>query len=461
MTQDIERTILQRMQWAQQHPALCVAPYITMDVRRSDQVTNEIFRTCCCNLDPVLFRPAPGDDPFLDVKIEQESGEWPAACHACRREEENGGQSERLRAFIEIPEDRLRQFLADRTVQEFEFRIKFSNFCNLSCRSCSPYESSTYAKITNNVVGTHFEQDISDLDDHWQFITGFIREKVDAVPHFFVHFIGGETLIQPGMTRLLTWMIGQGIADRVNLRLTTAMTVNPGQRLLDMMRQFRTVDILLSIDSVGANYQYIRWPARFEKVMANLETLINYRRQLVIVNGRKVTRSPWKCAVTPVFSLNNIFYIQDWLDFWYAWYQRQGFAFHNFAANLVMQTEHLDVQALPVRYRAPLRGLLQRCLEHEIFAAYPEAMTGIYTFVMTTIDELDRFPENTALWHKFLKHTAYFDRKTRLNFADFNARLFDLLDHQDQDLFQDFYETAAQQPSLPQAIAFERPHVQS
>jgi len=461
MTDSIQETIRQRMQWAKDHPALCVAPYITMDVRHSEDQRTEIFRTCCCNLDPALFDPSPGEDPFLNIKIQQEMGEWPRACHRCRQEEVNGGQSERLRAFIEIPEDRMREFLESRTVQEFEFRIKFSNFCNLSCRSCSPYESSTYAKVTNNVVSEHFEQDISELDSHWQFITDFIREKVGTVPHFFVHFIGGETLVQPGMTKLLAWMIEQGVADRVNLRLTTAMTVNPNRKLMDMMSQFRTVDILLSIDSVGPNYQYIRWPARFEKVIGNLETLIGYKRQLVVVGGKKTTRSPWKCAVSPVFSLNNIFYIRDWLDFWYAWYQRQGFAFHNFAANLVQQTEHLDVQALPVKYRAPLRQLLESCLDHEIFETYPEAVTGIYTFIMTTIDELDRFPDDPGLWLRFLRHTAYFDRKTRLNFGDFNERLFNLLDPADQELFQDLYNTAALEPSLPKAMSFERSHVQS
>jgi hypothetical protein len=127
----------------------------------------------------------------------------------------------------------------------------------------------------------------------------------------------------------------------------------------------------------------------------------------------------------------------------------------------VQQTEHLDVQALPVKYRAPLRQLLESCLDHEIFETYPEAVTGIYTFIMTTIDELDRFPDDPGLWLRFLRHTAYFDRKTRLNFGDFNERLFNLLDPADQELFQELYDTVALQPSLPKAMSFERSHVQS
>jgi hypothetical protein len=461
MSEIIQSAIDQRMAQARQYPALCPAPYVTLDVRQSEHSNADIFQTCCCNLDAELFVPSAGADPFAEIKQQQAQGQWPEACRHCKWEEQNGGQSERLRSFVEMPQDRLDHFIESKKITEFEFRIKFSNFCSLSCRSCSPYESSTFGKITNTVVNENFEIDISEFDDHWKFITQTILEKYRQVPHFFVHFIGGETLIQPGMLKLLNWMVGQGIASAVNLRLTTALTVNPTTELMLLMSKFNTVDILLSIDSVGENYQYIRWPAKFEKIERNLDTLISYESKLTIHRGKKILKPIWKCAVSPVFSLNNIFYMDQWINYWYKWYQQRGFVFHNYAANLVAQTEHLDVQALPIQYRPALIELLQACLAHDIFQQYPDQMRGIYNFITTTIGELNTSPDRPELWDKYLRHTKYFDQKTKLQFAKFNERLYNLLTESDRLMLAEIDQQVSTTNSLTQAMIFKRTNVQS
>jgi hypothetical protein len=400
--------------------------------------------------------PTPGPDAFANIKQQQLNGEWPVACYRCQKEEQNGGQSERVRAFVELPQDRFEQFVKDQTVSEFEFRIKFSNFCSLACRSCMPEESSTYAKITNTKVNDAFEIDISNDDGYWSFITSRIITLTKKTEFFFVHFIGGETLIQPGMIKLLQWMVRRGIAPNVHLRLTTAITVNPSTELLGLLSMFNSVDINLSIDSVGENYQYVRWPAKFAKIESNLETLIAYNAPLMVKKGRKIRVPKWKCAVSPVFSLNNIFYIDDWLDYWYQWYQQHGIVFHNYVANMTMQTNHLDVQALPTQYRPNLSAVLKQCLTHPIFEAYPTHLAAIYTFLTLTIAELENNQYEPELWEKFLRHTAYFDQKTKLSFTEFNERLYNILTADDQEKFKTILINTNTSSSLTQAMSFTR-----
>ena len=426
MIEQVQDQMAQRVQWAVRNPAMCLAPYTTVDVRHDDNKTTDIYQTCCCNLDAELFVPAADSDVFVDLKQQQLQGIRPAACHRCWDEEHNGGQSERLRAFVEIPQDRFEAFVENQTINEFEFRVKFSNFCGLACRSCAAEESSTFAKITNTHVDELFEIDISTHDAHWQFIITRIPELVKKAEHFFVHFIGGETLIQPGMIKLLTWLVRTKLAANINVRLTTAMTVVPSTELMDLLSKFRSVNINLSIDSVGENYQYVRWPARFAKVESNLETLIEYNAPLTIKKGRKIRVPKWKCAISPVFSLNNIFYINDWLDYWHQWYQQHGIVFHNYVANMTMQTNHLDIQALPTPYRPHLAAQLKRCLTHPIFETHPTHLSAIYTFLTLTVAELENNQYQPELWEKFLRHTAYFDQKTKLSFAEFNKRLYNI-----------------------------------
>lgn len=454
MIEQVQEKMSQRVQWALNHPTICLAPYTTVDVRHSDNKKADIYQTCCCNLDDELFVPTPGPDAFADIKQQQLNGEWPVACYQCYKEEQNGGQSERLRAFAEIPQDRFEQFVKDQTVSEFEFRVKFSNLCSLACRSCKPRESSTYAKITNTKINDAFEIDISNDDVHWNFITSRIITLAKKTEFFFVHFIGGETLIQPGMIKLLQWMVRRGIASNVHLRLTTAITVNPSMELLELLSMFNSVDINLSIDSVGENYQYVRWPARFAKIESNLETLINYQSSLTIKKGRKVRVPKWKCAVSPVFGLNNIFYIDDWLDYWHQWYQQHGIVFHNFVSNMTMDTVHLDIQALPAQYRPHLSAQLKRCLTHPIFDAHPNHLAAIYTFLTLTIAELEHNQYQPELWEKFLRHTAYFDQKTKLNFAEFNKRLYNILTADDQEKFKTILVNTSKLSDLSQAMTF-------
>jgi hypothetical protein len=452
----VQDHIADRTKWALEHPTLCLAPYNTIDVRHSDNKKTNIYQTCCCNLDEELFVPTPGSDAFVEIKQQQLEGTWPSACHRCQYEEQNGGQSERVRALVEIPQHRFERFVKDQSIGEFEFRVKFSNLCSLACRSCSASESSTFGKITNSDVNELYEKDITDDSDHWNFIITRIPELMKKAENFFVHFIGGETLIQPGMIRLLQWMVRTKLAPKIHVRLTTAMTANPSDELMSLLAQFNSVDINLSIDSVGKNYQYVRWPARFSKIESNLDTLINYQSTLTVKNGREIRIPKWKCAISPVFSLNNIFYINDWLDFWYQWYQQRGIVFHNFVANMTMQTNHLDVQALPAQYRLGLSALLKQCLTHPIFDAYPVQLAAIYTFLTLTIAELENNQYQPELWEKFLRHTAYFDQKTKLRFADFNDRLYNILTADDQEKFKTILINTDTSSSLGQAMTFTR-----
>ena len=120
-----QQQIADRTKWALEHSTLCPAPHTTIDVRHSDDKKQKIFQTCCCNLDAALFVPVEGTDVFAEIKQQQLNGQWPSACHKCQQEEQNGGQSERVRSFVELPQDRFESFVEDQSIGEFEFRIKF------------------------------------------------------------------------------------------------------------------------------------------------------------------------------------------------------------------------------------------------------------------------------------------------------------------------------------------------
>lgn len=416
-----------KLEWAKQYPALCVFPYNSIQIRQSAQQQGETDITCCCNLEQTsidINSLTDGVNSQLnEIKRSMEAGVLPSACIKCKTEEANGGQSERIRGLLEKSEEDLAEFVNTQKIKRYDLMIVFSNLCNLSCRSCGSSNSTTYAKITNDHSFDHLSQDITEISSYWELITSTIKEKLYQQEDFDLHLMGGEPLIQPGLEKLFDWLIENNLAKDITLKLTTALSANFTDKLLNYFKQFKFVRFNLSIDSVGANYHYVRWPVKFEKIERNLDHIVN-------------TLTPYKfgCSLDPVFSLNNIFYINDYLDYWSKWFDRTGHRFEIINTNLVLQTNLIDVQALPVKYRQHLSAILNDCLTHEIFTKHP-ATLHLYSFIVSTIKELETWPDDQLLWNKFLTHTAEFDCRTNTQFSVLNSRLYNLLDSKDRELF--------------------------
>ena len=71
MTDALKKTVDQRLLWAEQNPALCIYPYVTLDTRYSELSSEPVYKTCCCNLDDRTFVPSAGADAFAKIKEQQ------------------------------------------------------------------------------------------------------------------------------------------------------------------------------------------------------------------------------------------------------------------------------------------------------------------------------------------------------------------------------------------------------
>lgn len=425
-----------KIQWARDNPSLCFAPYESIDIRLPNHLTSaddyyqKIRVTCCCNLEsPIVSAPIPAD-LFVDIKQSMDRGVLPIECKKCQNEEKNNGISERIRTILSKEyEEELSNFSLNREVISYELKVLTSNICSLACRSCNEGSSSTYAKISKNTSNNYLEKDITEIDAYWDLITNTVKEKFNSHTQFYIHLMGGEPLLHAGSRKILNWLVDQGYASKTNIRITTSLNVELKQDLLDLFNKFQEIQFILSIDSVGENYHYVRWPAKFSKIEHNLATLMLTQK----FNTRKTNYK--NLILSPVFSLNNIFYIKDYLDFWYNWSKENEYCMFFLHTNLVEQTNHLDIEALPVKYRSTLINILNDCSNHPIISSYPDQMQHLQHFIQTTISELTHRPDDMGLWGEFLEYTAEFDIRTNTKFENFNDRLYNLLGDNDKKLF--------------------------
>ena len=418
----------QKVQWIRERPYLCDRPYNKFDFRIHHNGFNV---SCCCNLDIEFSKTNGSTDLVKEVRDAIEQKQTHPACWKCSNEDARGHVSERVFNLMGYTLDQLKEFEKTKVDDSWiEISVKLSNLCNLACRSCDSHESTTYEKITKLAL-RDTPKNLDDMPDLWKQILDEIQAQHLTNKNIILHPIGGETFIQSGFYKLLDWAIEQGIAKDFKLRVTTSFATPISDELQEKFLKFKTVELLASIDSVGENYHYVRWPAKFEKVERNLDIL-----------NKLYLRAPDKFPVTgimPIFSLNNIFYLEEILDFWTQWIGVYQAPIH-FNTTHLFRPAFLAVDILPEPYRRHLLDALIRCQSH-IFFKQRITTSSVGEYLKSTIDILNSHGSaDEEMFQHYLKFTADYDRRTKLDAFHGNRRLFELLSPEHVEIYKNQYQ---------------------
>jgi len=242
---------------------------------------NAYNRISPCAFGPVEIQTQPQDTqtqrwhhPTMQALRDKfTAGKRPVECKRCWDEEEAGGQSLRLRTFDYHPT--AYQDLVETGLWKngpTEIVIKTSNVCNLACRSCAGWDSSYYWP-----EGQHYQEQYSALKNN--FIQ--VRPKMyhlasnwsdnDLKNVVKLNFFGGEPLLDKEHPEILQQIINSGRADQVTLFYSTNCQQTPGKRLLELWTQFRRVEVFFSVDGMGAQFEYLRWPGKWARTQRVIE----------------------------------------------------------------------------------------------------------------------------------------------------------------------------------------------
>ena len=404
----------QTIQWIKNNPEFCTAPYSAYDFRFQ---FDKFKVTTCCNLD-ISKTNKDLDFSFIEnVKQDMSKNIVSEHCWRCTHDEQNQAQSERVKYMLGYSVDELAQFKQSRKTTEFQVGMKFSNLCNLACRSCNETDSSLWSKLMGRPAETEYEIDISTNENHWNALVDMILCKHNETDNFIVHPIGGETMVQPGFLKLVDWLIAENLAGTTTLRITTSLVPSISEKFSEKFALFKRIEFLSSIDSVGENYHYVRWPAKFNKIEDNLKTFNSLSQQYP---------GKFSLSVSPVFSLNNIFYATDYLDWWERWADQTQTDL--WMSNIhLYNPEPLMVESLSLQYYPQLIELLEQCVNHTVFKKYKrtDVLKGYFTSMLSTVMNNKRNTEPT--FTEYLKFTADYDNRTDTDSYTLNSKLFDKL----------------------------------
>lgn len=410
---------------------MCPRPRTSYNIRKIDS-NDKTKVTCCCNLDTSKVNTQ-YDFKFIDDLANQfDRKELPKECHLCWQDESKGLMSERLRNIIPFNINYTPDIISaykNIISSNFEVGAKLGNKCNLACRSCGSFDSTFFKKLHNipdKIINANMDLDNISID----LIKEKILEKLKTHELTIFHPIGGEALLYDEMHDIIDWAIENNLNEKLSLRFTTSFVSGINEEFFKKISKFKRTELSLSIDSVYSNYELVRYPIKFDKIERNLNLFFSKFSQFKNI----------QLLITPVFSLNNIFYIDDYLNYFNNIFKINDYNFMITNIHLY-RPDFLRIEILPDKYKNKLIQILENSLKVEI--TNNSSSTVINNFIRTTIDHLKNNSEsanNDQLFKKFLEFTAYYDKKTNQNSFQLNSKLFSLLDSEYVNIYKSTYD---------------------
>ena len=217
---------------------------------------NTLALSPCCYSPPTVTKNIDftNNEYLLQVRNSWNNGIFPAACNSCQKEEVQGNRSRRI-ASNEWYQDNGH----NNTITEL-IRLDYwtGDLCNLRCATCGPHNSSAWKEELKLSIKK------PSINRFWQ--------DIDLSKLRFIHFNGGEPLLSKEHVEFLKEIPKKQL---VHLNYNTNGTILPSAELLSLWDQFKIVQLDFSIDDIEERFEYIRYPASWDKVSKNLKWYVD------------------------------------------------------------------------------------------------------------------------------------------------------------------------------------------
>ena len=203
-----------------------------------------------------------------------------------------------------------------------------------------------------------------------------------------VHYalFGGEPFVMKPLFDLLNATADKGAAEHIGLYISTNGTVW-SQKHIDTIMKYESVELGISIDALNKQFEYMRYPAKWEKVLSNFEKFIDLRAKS---NSGKV-----KLKISGTANPYNVYYLDELKDF--------GKKYDvDVDIHLIQIPEHYDVRILPDKVKEAIIGKFKD----------RQDLQNVSTHLETTITNADKHCED------FVYYTKGLDKLRNLNFGN-------------------------------------------
>lgn len=262
---------------------------------------------------------------YNELRADLLAGKQPSGCNNCWIAEQNGGDSMRTIARNLLP--KLHYGINYKATKHHirTLDIETGNVCNLKCRICNSVQSSQWVKENGKnepiTLPDYIKDKSSELWEH-------LYNNLDTLE--YIHFHGGEPLLDRTHWLILDYLIEQGRTDIV-IHYNTNGTVY-SQPILYRLEHFDNIEISFSIDNLGDRFDYERHGNYWPNVHKNL------------VEYSKLDRTRFKLNIHTTVSVFNILDLDSVADL----ANQLGYGAY---FNLLYNPEYFSILNIPVDKR--------------------------------------------------------------------------------------------------------------
>ena len=319
-----------------------------------------------------------------------------SACNRCYEQESAGFVSGRMSANKHHGHhiDRIHETKSDGTLDRFELTywdIRFSNLCNLSCRSCGHVFSSSWYQDQAKLAGPEWKKTHKVLNYAGRFETDAWDQLVDHIEHVEqIYFAGGEPLLMEEHYKILDELVRQ---KKFNVRLiynTNFTHTNLKDRsVFEYWKLFDSVSVGASLDGAGQYGEYIRKGSEWGKIEQNRIVMMEICPKVDFY-------------ISPTLSIMNAWHLPD---FHRDWVERGFIKPQDLNVNILQDPPHYRIDIAPMKYKQRLRIKYQEHLEwltnQDPLERASEGFKSAINFMMAT--------DNTHLIDTFWRKTHELD----------------------------------------------------
>ena len=279
------------------------------------------------------------DQPMQKLRSDMLNENPNAACGRCYEQEQSGFFSGRKSANKHHGHHikKLEQNPFEMTYWD----IRFSNLCNLKCRSCGHIFSSQWYQDQAKLVG-------GDWKDRNRVLNYAGRTETDMweqlLPHIDyveqIYFAGGEPLLMEEHYRILDELVRRERFD-VRLIYNTNFTHTDlkGKSVFEYWKLFKSVAVGASLDGSDHYAEYIRKGTDWKQVEKNRIEMLRVCPNVDFY-------------ISPTLSIMNAWHLPD---FHRDWVERGFIKPQDLNVNILQDPVHLRIDIAPIKYKQRLR----------------------------------------------------------------------------------------------------------
>lgn len=217
------------------------------------------------------------DEPMREMRRNMLNEKPCKQCTDCYEQEQHGFASMRNNSNKNFGQhiDLVDQTLPNGTLPNMQLHywdVRFSNICNLKCRSCGSIFSSRWYDDDIKLWGKELRPRVQFAGRHEEDVWEQMQEHIPYLDQ--IYFAGGEPLIMEEHNRILKLLIEKGNTN-VKLIYNTNLTELKFKResVLELWKHFPHVCVAASLDDMGERAAIIRSGTNWADVEQNIRDL--------------------------------------------------------------------------------------------------------------------------------------------------------------------------------------------